>query len=185
MFSRELHDRIGQMLAAALVRMELNEHYMTSGDLPAARVKWDESHEIVQRALALTKTLAIRARTLFTDVAAADAIEGGIVPGIFPPHLERREELYLVLREALDNALSHSGAEDITIQLSVDGNRVVATVDDNGCGVPRERQQSLVSLGLRSMAERVKRLGGTFSLTSLPSSGTRVSAQVPMRDGRS
>jgi signal transduction histidine kinase len=183
MLSRELHDKIAQLMAAALTRMELAQHYYSTGEIAAAQVKWAESSQMVRRALTTTKDLATRVRTLAAGGTEADHSAGGGDSAAvkWPSHSERREELYLILREAVDNALTHSGAQDVTIRLSVRSGTVAATVADNGTGVPEERRRSPRSLGLHSMYERVRSLGGTFSLASIPSVGTQVSVVLPLR----
>lgn len=182
MVSRELHDKIVQMMAAALTRMELAEHYYESDKTAAAQAKWDEARETVRVAMMMAKDLAVRVRMSFAEDAPATAedVEAALT---FPVHDEAREELYLVLREAVDNALTHSGAQDITIRISVDQGGVTATVRDNGMGIPDQRAHSPVSLGLRSMQERVNQLGGTLSLASLPCFGTEVRVRLPDADG--
>lgn len=172
--SRELHDDIAQGIAAAVTRMELGTHYLDSGDSVAARAKWMEAREIARRTLVMSKRLATRARGFFTgDVpAAGEAAEDW--------HKPPREELYLILREALANALGHSGADTITIRLSLDQDRLTATVEDDGGGIPADRVDSVASLGLRSIFERAELLGGSVALRSEPAEGTRVEVTVPV-----
>jgi signal transduction histidine kinase len=177
--SRELHDNIAQSMAAALTRMELAEHYLDNGDTAAALDKWGKARDAARQALVMTKALAIRARTFFavSVPAARESVENTTRL----PHRDiPREEIFLILREAVNNALSHSGADDITIRLSVSQEHVSATVHDNGSGLPPEQLHSPTSLGLRSMCERVRLLGGTLALTSRRSVGTWVRVRVPL-----
>jgi signal transduction histidine kinase len=93
---------------------------------------------------------------------------------------ERQEHLVQIVREAVWNGLHHGGATAIAIELSVDhGMRL--EVSDNGCGfdaaaVPRERR---LCLGLVSMKERARILGGELRISSAPGSGTVVEAVLP------
>jgi signal transduction histidine kinase len=91
-----------------------------------------------------------------------------------------RDELFLVLREAVLNAVRHSGAHRIAVLVSVSGGRVQAEVADDGRGLARNPSPGT---GLSSMRERVATLGGTLTLGGGPQRGTRVKVQVPLRQG--
>jgi signal transduction histidine kinase len=176
--SRELHDDIAQGIAAAVTRMELGTHYLDGGDSAAARAKWMEAREIARRTLVMSKNLAVRARAFF----AGELLQTLEVPDhlVKPP----REELSLILREAVNNALDHSGAGTITIRLSVGEGNLTATVEDDGRGIPAGQVDSVASLGLRSICERAELLGGTAALRSSPAKGTRVEVTLPVPVGR-
>ncbi|MGA4844470.1 ATP-binding protein [Streptomyces sp. G45] len=89
-------------------------------------------------------------------------------------------EVFLILREALGNALLHSGARDITIRLRAASGTVSASVEDNGSGVAPGLREHHASLGLQSMRERTALLGGSFTMERGPSGGTQVNVTVPM-----
>jgi signal transduction histidine kinase len=91
-----------------------------------------------------------------------------------------RDELFLVLREAVLNAVRHSGGRRITVVVSVSGGRVQAEVADDGRGLPDDAARGT---GLSSMQERVAILGGTLTVAGGPRAGTRVKVQVPLRRG--
>lgn len=172
--SRELHDDIAQGIAAAVTRMELGTHYLDHGDPAAARAKWIQAREIARRTLVTTKKTAVRARTFLA----------GEVPASGEPVGERfkppREEVYLILREAVNNALDHSGAGTVTIRLVLGEENLAATVEDDGGGIPVGRLDSVTSLGLRSICERAELLGGRAALRSGPAKGTRVEVTLPV-----
>lgn len=176
--SRELHDEVAQSIAAGLNLMELGEQYYRNGDLTTARKKWNDAKQIIRRALEMTKQLALQLRA----PRGRSSAPGG--PGVGfdrrPSYDEHREEIFLILREAIDNAMKHSGADHIVIQLRAVPGRLTASAEDDGGGVPGECVRSPLSLGLQSMRERAALLGGTFSLISRPSAGTRVVLSVPM-----
>jgi signal transduction histidine kinase len=176
--SRELHDDIAQGIAAAVTRMELGTHYLDSGDSAAARAKWLEAREISRRTLVMSKQLAVRARAFSAGELpeTAEAVHSRLKPP--------REELSLILREAVSNALDHSGADIITIRLSVGKGSLTATVEDDGAGIPADQVNSVASLGLRSICERAELLGGTAAVRSSPAKGTRVEVTLPVPAGR-
>jgi signal transduction histidine kinase len=99
-------------------------------------------------------------------------------------------EIYLIVREALFNAVRHGGASRVklTTQSAVAGQLALA-IEDNGRGFPFQGSFSQAELdgkgsGPRSICERVAGLRGALSLESAPS-GARLSVQLPLQAGRS
>lgn len=89
-------------------------------------------------------------------------------------------ELFKVATEALSNALQHSGAGRVDVELESTGDGLRLTVRDDGRGFerpPRSRQSD--RLGLTSMRERVDALGGVLHVQSTKGKGTWVVAEVP------
>ena len=95
------------------------------------------------------------------------------------PDLEPRVQAaaYRVGQEALNNALRHSGAKEISVTLSRTARRVILEISDNGTGFDPELASG--GLGLASMRERAAAVGGTLRITSAPGAGTRVRLAVP------
>jgi len=87
--------------------------------------------------------------------------------------------LYRIAQEALRNALTHSGATNIDVELSASESAVRVSVRDEGCGFVVE-SATKTSLGLSGMAERMKNAGGDFAVRSRPGRGTIVTATIPM-----
>ncbi len=101
-----------------------------------------------------------------------------------PRHLPEvaEENLLRIGQEACANAVKHSGASDIHIELEFRARDVVLQVRDNGCGfnpetAPGPRQSHF---GLLGFAERAKRLGGQLMLRTAPGAGTIVRVEVPL-----
>jgi two-component system sensor histidine kinase UhpB len=88
--------------------------------------------------------------------------------------------LFRVLQEALGNAAKHSGADRVTVSLSAEGGRALLRVTDPGRGFETEGVQSDRGLGLISMRERLRLVGGTMSVTSSPGQGTDIKAVIPV-----
>lgn len=81
-----------------------------------------------------------------------------------------------VLSEALSNALRHSGAGEIQVSLTVDGDEVQLCIDDNGHGFSDPAQES----GLANMRYRAGLLGGRCDIHSVPGEGTSVTWSAPL-----
>jgi DNA-binding NarL/FixJ family response regulator/signal transduction histidine kinase len=90
-----------------------------------------------------------------------------------PTHpLGRKDpELLHILQEALTNTRRHSGAENVSVSLGVEGGRIRAEVEDDGRGFDAG---TVSGVGLKSMRERARTLGGTLKVDSGPGKGTRV-----------
>ncbi len=86
--------------------------------------------------------------------------------------------LYRVAQEALNNALKHAQAERVRVRLRQNGRRVALEVEDNGVGFDPEAVRGQGGFGLRSMEERVSRLGGKLKVQSRPGSGTTILVEV-------
>lgn len=92
---------------------------------------------------------------------------------------------YRIAREAIANSLKHSRAAHLAVALSTQGDTLTITVSDNGSGFDTEHRpdDGQEHLGLRMMQERAGLIGGTVSITSSPSEGTRVVAELPLTQG--
>jgi PAS domain S-box-containing protein len=86
---------------------------------------------------------------------------------------------YRIAEEALRNALTHSGATRIHVELSVSATTVRLAVKDNGCGFV-VRSISKPGLGLSQMSERMRCSGGAFNIISSPGEGTTIVATMPL-----
>jgi len=101
------------------------------------------------------------------------------IPGEMPRDLTLC--LFRVAQEALRNVLKHSGAQDAEVELTGHGDRIDLSVSDTGVGISAEAVGGARGLGLISMRERLRLVGGQLVIESQQSrSGTRVLARVPM-----
>jgi signal transduction histidine kinase len=86
--------------------------------------------------------------------------------------------LFRIAQEALQNAIKHSGARQVSVRLAGVPDGLALTIDDDGAGFDVERVRR--GLGLTSMEERAARAGGTLRILSRPGAGTRVEVTVPL-----
>jgi signal transduction histidine kinase len=92
--------------------------------------------------------------------------------------LETREALFRIAQEALANVARHSTASLVEMSIKFKANAVTMVIKDNGKGFDVNAPHP--GLGLSSMQERVKALGGSFSINSAPSQGTQILVSLPM-----
>jgi signal transduction histidine kinase len=111
------------------------------------------------------------------DDAGCDCPDAAAGLGL-DPVVER--ELLRVAQEALSNALRHARACSVRVLLEPRGAAVRLVVSDDGGGFdPDDRQVRATHLGLTSMRERARDLGGSLEIVSAPGSGTEVRLEVP------
>jgi signal transduction histidine kinase len=100
-------------------------------------------------------------------------VESDGVPDDLPD--EYRICIYRLVQEALNNAVRHSGARNAKVTVGRSAKGIAVRIGDDGRGFdPRAR-----GLGILGMEERVKRLGGTFTVESKPGQGVAVTAELP------
>jgi PAS domain S-box-containing protein len=87
--------------------------------------------------------------------------------------------LFRVLQEALRNATKHSGVKRFDVRLWGSTGEIRLTVSDLGAGFDTETALKGTGLGLTSMQERLRLVGGELSINSQPKGGTTIQARVP------
>jgi PAS domain S-box-containing protein len=89
--------------------------------------------------------------------------------------------LYRITQEALRNVVKHSGAAEAEVELLGHGDRIELSITDCGVGFSPESAQRTSGLGLITMQERLRLVGGQLSVESEPSHGTRIRVRIPRR----
>jgi len=188
--SRELHDRVAHTMVLVNQSLQLYEAYRDRDPEKSAE-KLELAKRMSDEALEETKDLSrvLRASKREEEELKLEAALSELLRDLVPPEMEDRlsvmgdevrvadevrEQLFLVLREAVRNSVSHSGASKLNVEVRIDGDRIVGVVEDDGRGFKRKPPGRAEAGGLAYMAERVSLLGGTCSIESAPGEGTRV-----------
>jgi PAS domain S-box-containing protein len=195
--ARELHDDIGQRLALLAVRLE--QLHLDPPDLPEVRIRIGElqvqtseiatdiqtlSHELHSTKLEyLGPVAAMRGhcQELGEQTKVKVDFNSQDLPSPLPPDISLC--LFRVMQEALRNALKHSGARHVDVDLWGTPDEVHLSVSDRGVGFDSEAAKRGRGLGLVSMEERLKLHKGTLSIESQPKQGTTIHARVPLSSG--
>ena len=90
--------------------------------------------------------------------------------------------LFRIAQEAVNNAVKHGGAKEITIRLQEDGGRLVLEIQDDGVGLPAKPDPQAAGMGLHIMDYRARSVGGTLRLGAAARGGTSVSCCIPPRE---
>ena len=108
-----------------------------------------------------------------------------IPPGLpaYPLSTEFRHNLFLTVKEALNNIAKHSHASEAHLQLSLDNGCLKLVIQDNGTGFLVASGGSSRN-GLTNINERMAEIGGQVEIDSQPARGTRLTLQVSLRLGR-
>jgi signal transduction histidine kinase len=193
--ARELHDSLGQDLAAAKISLDM---LAQEGKVDCAHLR--DAQLLVNRSISDTRTLShLLHPPLLDEAGFASAakwyVEGfgkrsGIATQLLlperPHRLPRRTEtaLFRIMQEALTNVHRHSGSRTVEVCVAAEEGRVVLTVKDFGMGVPREVLDRFwktgnVGVGLAGIRERTKELGGFLEIES-NLDGTLLRATIPV-----
>jgi PAS domain S-box-containing protein len=192
--ARELHDDVGQRLA--LLAVELDQLHMEPPETPELL---DRMGELQKQA----SEIATDIQTLSHDLHSAKLEYLGPVgamrslcqelgeqtklkiefktqdlPNPLPPDISLC--LFRVLQEALRNAVSHSGARQVEVELWGTPDEIHLAVSDRGIGFDSKTARGSRGLGLVSMEERLKLLKGSISIESQPNRGTTIHARLPL-----
>jgi two-component system sensor histidine kinase DegS len=89
--------------------------------------------------------------------------------------------IFRSIQELLGNAIRHSQASQVKIQLEARDGEVKVSVDDNGKGFNVESLGETSGMGLKVIRDRVDMIGGEMDIDSVPGQGTRVTISMPAK----
>jgi signal transduction histidine kinase len=194
--ARELHDSLSQTMALISVDIEQLTH-LRSRSMPAVREGLrkvldrvrsisteirrmsDELHPSKLDRLGLTAAIRGFCREISIQGKLHAQFESKSVPDPLPREVALC--LYRVAQEALQNTIMHSGASNATVTLQGSPFEIRLSIKDEGIGFAPGLSARKQGLGLISMRERLRLVGGTLSVESRPSQGTRISAVIPLK----
>jgi signal transduction histidine kinase/ABC-type uncharacterized transport system substrate-binding protein len=101
------------------------------------------------------------------------------IPRAVPPNVAVC--LFRIVQEGLQNLRKYSGASQGQVNLRKAGDRLFLSVSDNGRGFDAKEMRHRLGLGIRSMGERARLVGGKFEIQSEPGKGTRIDVCVPLQ----
>lgn len=188
--ARDLHDEIGSNLAGISILSETAAE--RPGGSAAQQSEWRKVHRIAQdtttamrevlwvvgareeSGVDLLQKLRLAADRLLFGREVAWMCDGNVVPEAWTT--ESCRQVFLFFKEAVANALRHSGASRYEIAIVTSAGAFALTVADNGRGFGADHSAN--GLGLPSMGERARLLGGRCEVESVPGRGTRVTLTV-------
>jgi signal transduction histidine kinase len=194
--SLELHDVVSQKLFSLNLAAEAANTLLDRG-ADEARPQLERVRDLAREALAELRSLIFGLRPAELE---RDGLEGVLrkeatmlqrVHGVKvrveaegeSPTIEAAcaGEILRIVEEALHNAVTHAQAHTVTVHLRGSDHAMRVEVSDDGIGFdPADPELRSRHLGLTSMEERAREIGGTLTLDARPGSGTVVSVEVPV-----
>ena len=192
--SLELHDQTAQVWAA--VKMQLG--LLREGAPPDLSPRFDRTLDLVDTGIQSIRSVTTNLRPpLLDDLGLAPALRALVetfetqsnldvsielpddMPAVTP---DAALALFRAVQEALSNVTRHSSATSAEVRVTVVGNELKLTIQDNGSGFPDAdaASQSRPSFGLAGMRERIAAQRGSVVLTS--SAGALVTVTLPLND---
>jgi signal transduction histidine kinase len=183
--ARDLHD--GLQVQLVLLGIEAQQiassdagHLATVSAATALREGIDTAAADLRRIVHAVQPSALVERGL--TAAAEDLIDRLDIPATLRSDVDDRalapataQSAYLIVAEALTNAVKHSGARAVAVELTRAGDTLRVHVSDDGRGGALVEH----STGLKGLADRVDALGGSFELVSPEGAGTALSVELP------
>jgi len=199
--ARDLHDSVGQVLAALAMNISLVSR--DSAGLPSSVTRAvSESMDLLEQATREIRTIShLLHPPLLDEVGLASAlrwfvdgfsarsgirVDLDIAPGLDRLRSDYELALFRLVQECLTNIHRHSGSETAQIRVQKKDEWFCLEVKDWGKGIPEEKRRELVSdgqsgtvgVGIRGMRERIRLLGGILEIDS-EERGTTIRASLP------
>jgi signal transduction histidine kinase/ligand-binding sensor domain-containing protein len=193
--AKDIHDELGANLTQISLLGKFTQHDLTQPDKARAHVEKIASiardgvrsvDEIVwavnprndtlsqlldyagQYAVDFLRAADIRCRIDFPEKIPANSLPADV-----------RHGLFMVVKEALNNAVKHSGAKEILLRAEIFEATLTLNIEDDGRGFDSPKDNALAD-GLRNMQQRATELGGVCSIESQPGHGTKVRVQLQL-----
>lgn len=198
--ARELHDDLGQQLAALKLEVSRIENRAEAAMTAQAGADLRTIYTLIDQ-------LVVSVRRIAADLRPAMLDDLGLIPAVewfsdefsarygvrvirqvdaddvdFQP--ETATVVFRVIQEAMTNVARHSGATEVRLKIARDGSNCVVSVADNGRGCSSDRRPSRNSFGLLGMRERATALGGELLIQTAPGQGFAVCVCLPISGGR-
>jgi PAS domain S-box-containing protein len=202
--ARDLHDNVAQDLSSLMLKMEtLFDGHPDAH--PELAERGEAVAEILRRTIASVREIAYGLRPpaldqlglvqALTNLCQDAGNRYGFDVDFFSTGIENISldfdveiNLYRMVQEAVRNICRHAGATKAVIRLVKSHPDILIRIEDNGSGFPmREslaRADADKRMGLRSMEERARLIGGSMEIQTLTGTGTRILFKVPVESAR-
>jgi signal transduction histidine kinase len=192
--AREIHDELAQNLLALKIEAEMlanrtrkqqgHLHERASATVHQIDLTIRSVRQIINDLRPNVLDLGLNAAVDWqvTDFARRTGIECELVEDETEYHLddECATALFRILQESLNNVARHARASRVRIDLHRHADMLTMTIRDNGVGMQAGSRNRKGSFGLVGIEERVNILGGSFSISSGPDTGTTIVVTIPV-----
>ena len=190
--SRELHDNLG--ISASLVKIHLTT--LPLGNAELLPVKVEETKDLVRQLITDIKALSVRLdgdrvgrvgliKSIGTEIErinktgqfTASLTQDGSTPEIDPG---KATILYRMVQEILNNAVKHSQAKNIKVNVQTSDKNLTLAISDDGCGFDWEAKSNSSGAGLFNLTNRANLIQAVLSFNSVAGNGTTVTIELPI-----
>ncbi|MGB8983755.1 MAG: PAS domain S-box protein [Anaerolineales bacterium] len=198
--ARELHDRVGQTLAALNINLIIISDQLSAEAASQIGPRLNDSMKLVSETIALVRDVMTDLRpAVLDDYGLEAALESHVSefksryniqvvvekPDLPIPRLGPSVEMTFlrIVQEALMNIARHAQASEVHLSIRREAEAVCISVEDNGIGIDSWQHANRPgSHGLTIMRERAEAFGGTLKVSSVPGKGTRVEVSIPLAE---
>ena len=188
--SADMHDELGSGMTTIRLMSEIAKNKM-GGNVPVEIEKISaSSNDLLNKMNAIIWSMNSSNDTVdnlisYIRVYAIEYLDGTSIhckintPDIIPPTEisgDKRRNIFLCLKETLNNALKHSRASEMKINITVN-HKLIIQISDNGIGIDPEKIRQFGN-GLKNIASRMKNIGGTYSIKN--NNGTETILEFPL-----
>jgi signal transduction histidine kinase len=197
--ARELHDRVGQTLAALNINLIIISSQLSADVAQQIGTRLQDSMNLVAETIALVRNVMTDLRpAVLDDYGLEAALESHLA--LFMSRYEIRAKLekpdpsiprlgsslemtfLRIAQEALMNIARHAHASEVKLSLKQEQDVITMTVQDNGIGIESWQEANRPgSHGLTIMRERAEAFGGTLQVKSTPGQGTKVEVSISLK----
>jgi len=194
--ARELHDDLGQQLAALKIECARNDNRVEGVDSPEAGTDMSSIYAMIDQ-------LVVSVRRIATDLRPAMLDDLGLIPAIewfierfserhgvrVVQHIDAEDidfnhdsstAVFRIVQEALTNVARHSGATEVRLDIARKEQHCVVRIADNGRGCPGDARPAPSSFGLIGMRERAAALKGELKIQTAPDNGFAITISLPL-----
>jgi signal transduction histidine kinase len=202
--SLELHDELGQALSALKLQVGSIQRKLRN-DQTALKEGCGETLRYVDETIENVRRLSRDLSPSILEDLGLSAALGWLIEDFTKHHdikvsadvtnidnlfsREAQITIYRIFQEALTNIGKHAQATKVSVVVERNGRRVSLLVEDDGKGFDikrvQQRSPSVKGLGMASMYERVRMVGGILEVSSQERKGTRISFSIPIEEGES
>jgi len=179
--AKELHDSVGQQLTLIKRKAQMGDldeiACMTNSALEEVRSISRGLYPVVLKQLGLTESL----KQLIIDVDESTTIFFTSELDLIDVYFSEKESLnfYRFMQESITNILKHAEATSVEIKIKILPQKIIVKIKDNGIGFDPIQARRKQSMGLKTIAERIRILGGAISVNSKPGQGTTIQTEIP------
>lgn len=192
--AREMHDELGQDLTA--LKLLIGRGKDARGE-EAKQQSLIEAGEISETLLQAVRDICSRLRPQVLDDLGLIAglsvhlknfgSRSGLVIEFEHGAIDEREltpivqsVVFRVIQEAVTNVARHANSQNARVNVAMDGEALVFSIEDDGCGFDMEKVRENPSTGLSSMVERLLLVNGLCEIATAPNRGTKITARIPL-----